>query len=69
MRNGLCTAWLRHTAATAWTRTVDAARAARHDPTTRAALLEALRGLSWVLRKRERIPQAIEEGLARLERG
>jgi len=69
LRNGLWTAWLRRAPATAWTRTVDAVRAARHDPTTRAALLEALRGLPWVLRKRQRIPLAIEDGLARLERG
>ena len=69
MRNGLWTAWLRRTPATAWARTREAMRAARDDPATRAALLEALRGLPWVLRKRERIPVTIEDGLARLERG
>lgn len=68
-RNGLWTAWLRRTPATAWARTGDALRAARGDPTTRAALLDALWGLPWVLRKREPIPLTIEDGLARLERG
>lgn len=68
-RNGLWTAWLRRTPATAWARTREALRAAREDPAARAALLDALRGLPWVLRKRERIPLSIENGLARLERG
>lgn len=68
-RNGLWTAWLRRTPATAWARTRDALHEARHDPTARAALLDALRGLPWVLRKRKRIAVSIEDGLARLERG
>lgn len=68
-RNGLWTAWLRRTPSTVLAQTRAAVRAARHDPTARAALIDALRGLPWVLRKRERIPAPIEDGLARLERG
>jgi GT2 family glycosyltransferase len=68
-RNVLWTAWLRRTPATAWTRTREAFGAARHDAAARAALLEALRGLPWALRRRERIPRSIEDALARLERG
>ncbi len=68
-RNGLWTAWLRRAPATAWSLTRAAIAAARHDPASRDALFEALRGLPWVLRKRRRIPRTIETGLARLERG
>ena len=68
-RNGLWTAWLRRAPATAWALTRAAMTTARHDAATRDALLEALRGLPWVLRKRRRIPHTIETGLARLERG
>jgi GT2 family glycosyltransferase len=68
-RNGLWTAWLRRAPAAAWACTRAALHAARSDPTARAALLDAVRGLPWVLRKRQRIPGSIEAGLARLERG
>jgi hypothetical protein len=39
-----------------------------HDPTARAVLLDAVRGLPWVLRNRRRVRPTIEEELASLER-
>lgn len=68
-RNVLWTAWLRRAPSAAWARTRQALWAARHDATARAALLEAVRGLPWALRKRRRVPLVIEEALERLERG
>jgi GT2 family glycosyltransferase len=67
-RNDLWTAWLRRRPKTAWERTRNALRAARHDPTARAALLDAVRGLPRVLRNRHRVPPTIEQELASLER-
>jgi hypothetical protein len=59
-RNDLWTAWLRRPPTPALRATADVATT---DP---PALLEALRGLPWVLRERRRLPAAVERDLRRL---
>jgi GT2 family glycosyltransferase len=67
-RNALWFAWLRRHPRTALDRTLVALKRARTDPAMRAPLVEALRGLPWIVRERRRVPPAIEDGLRLLDR-
>jgi len=66
LRNRLWTTWLRHRPTCAFAATTAAARAAKRDPVARAALLDALRGVAWILRERRPIPRAVERLVDRL---
>ncbi len=77
LRNGLWAAWRRRRLPGAVRRTralLGASAAASgtnsgwRDPATRAGLMEALRGLPWVLRERRPLPPAVEAAVRRLER-
>ncbi|AXB42390.1 glycosyltransferase family 2 protein [Amycolatopsis albispora] len=68
IRNTLWTLWLRRPARSVWRRTVDVLGSAPRDRHTVAAVLEALRGLPWVLRSRRVVPDPVEAGLRELER-
>jgi GT2 family glycosyltransferase len=69
VRNELWTSWLRRPARTACRQTLRAARVALRDPATRAGLLQAARGLPWVLRERRPVTAEIEADLRRLADG
>ncbi len=66
LRNRLWTTWLRHRATCALAATAAAARAAKRDPVARAALLDALRGLIWILRERRPVSLDVERLVDRL---
>ena len=66
-RNALWFAWLRRHPRTALGRTMTALAHARTDPATRAAVIEALRGLPWVIRERRRLPRRVESALRLLD--
>jgi GT2 family glycosyltransferase len=68
-RNQLWTSWLRRPARAALGQTVRTARAALRDPAIRAAVLEAARGLPWVLMERRPVTAEVEAGLRRLAGG
>lgn len=61
LRNRLWTALLRFSSAGAWRTLVHYARAAAADRVARAALVDAIRGLPWVLRERRPIPRDLEQ--------
>jgi GT2 family glycosyltransferase len=67
-RNALWFAWLRRRPGAALRCTLIAIVAARHDPSARAAIVEALRGLPWILRERRPIPAGLEQSLCLLDR-
>jgi GT2 family glycosyltransferase len=56
LRNALWTSWMRMPAGRALGDTAALARAARTDPAARRAVVGALRGLPWTLRRRHRVP-------------
>ena len=60
LRNRLWTAWLRRSARGAWRATLALVREARHDPVARAALKDAMFGLSWVMRERRPVHRRVE---------
>lgn len=66
-RNDLWTSWLRRPARSAGRQTLIALRAAARDPAARAGLLDAFRGVGWVLRERRVVPAHLEAALRRLE--
>jgi GT2 family glycosyltransferase len=59
-RNDLWTTWLRRPVPVAAAATVDVARRAVRDSSSRAVLSGALRGLPWVVRERRPVPAAVE---------
>ena len=67
-RNDLWTAWLRRRPGVAIGAFAGALRSAAGDDVTRAALLDALRGLWWVLPERRRISAELEHALDQLDR-
>jgi hypothetical protein len=67
MRNAFWSAWLRRPPGSALRCTARLLAQARHDPDTRRGLVEGLRGLPWVLRKRRPVPPRLERGLRLLE--
>jgi GT2 family glycosyltransferase len=67
IRNTLWTLWLRRPWSAVARRTVDVLRSAPADRTTVGAVVEALRGLPWVLAERRVVPAHVEDGLKALE--
>jgi len=63
LRNALWFAWLRRPARAAIDATARALCDARTDAAHRRALIEALRGLPWALRRRRVVPRKVEDGL------
>lgn len=61
LRNRLWTALLRFSAANAWRTLLRYASVAAADPVTRAALIDAMCGLPWILRERRPIPRDLEQ--------
>jgi GT2 family glycosyltransferase len=68
-RNDLWTSWLRRPARDVRRQTLRSARAATSDPAVRAGLLEAARGLRWVLAERRPLTDRVEADLRRLAAG
>jgi GT2 family glycosyltransferase len=68
-RNDLWTSWLRRPARDVRRQTLRTARAALRDPAVRAGLLEAARGLPWVLTERRPLTAKVEADLRRLAAG
>lgn len=67
IRNTLWTLWLRRPVRSALRRMVTVLGSAPRDRATVAAVVEALRGIPWVLRNREVVPAGVERGLVLLE--
>jgi GT2 family glycosyltransferase len=67
LRNGLWVAWLRRPPARALAATWHVGRRAHRDPAHRGAFGDALRGLPWALRARERVPWELERALVKLD--
>lgn len=67
VRNDLWTAWLRRPPRSALRRTVRVLGVARTDPAALLGAVDALRGLRWVVRNRDRVPAWLEEQLATVE--
>ena len=67
IRNTLWTLWLRRPVRSAARHTLDILGSAPKDAATFGAVLEALRGLPWVLSERRVVPAAVERGLRSLE--
>lgn len=68
IRNDLWFTWLRRPLPTAVRHTLPVVRAALRDADVRAGLIEALKGLPWVLRKRRILPRHVENDLRALDR-
>ncbi|MDP8949369.1 MAG: glycosyltransferase [Actinomycetota bacterium] len=68
IRNDLWFIWLRRPIASALRRTVGLLRTLPRDTVSLVGLIEALRGLPWVLEKRRVVPSHVEQGLRALER-
>jgi GT2 family glycosyltransferase len=66
-RNELWFTWLRRRPQTSLGRTLRAARAALRDPAARTALLQAFRGIGWVVADRRPLPEWLEAQLLQLE--
>ena len=67
-RNALWCAWLRRPLPSALRRSIRLALPALHDRPGRAGVIEAVRGLPWVVRERRPVPACIEADLRTLER-
>lgn len=67
IRNTLWTTWLRRPAPVALRRTATLLRQLPRDRTTAAALVEAVRGVPWVLRERRVVPPEVEAALRTLD--
>jgi N-acetylglucosaminyl-diphospho-decaprenol L-rhamnosyltransferase len=67
LRNALWVTWLRRPAGIAATRTLEMLRGSPRDRHTARALVEAVRGLPWILRERRVSPPNVEAMRRRLE--
>ena len=67
-RNALWTTWLRRPAGRALTTTLRVGRSALRHPAERAGLVQAVRGLPWVVRQRRVVPDEVEARIRLLER-
>ncbi|PWV55426.1 glycosyltransferase family 2 protein [Nocardiopsis sp. L17-MgMaSL7] len=63
IRNTLWTAWLRRAPCGAFAHTRAVLGSVPPDLTSALAVIDALAGLPWVLRERERVPAHVEDGL------
>ncbi len=68
VRNALWFAWLRRSAGTAAHHTLRTFAQALHDAEARSGLLQAMRGVPWVLRERRVVPDRVENQLRMLDR-
>jgi len=68
VRNALWVAWLRRPLSSALARSIAILRQARYTEAALYGLLDALRGLPWVLRRRRVIPPRVEALCALLEK-
>ena len=68
VRNNLWFVWSRRPLTSALRRTIGLLRTLPRDAAARAGLIEALRGLPWVLRERQEVPHHVERRLRALER-
>jgi GT2 family glycosyltransferase len=66
-RNGLWVAWMRRPLTSAVAHTLRVARQGLGDPYVRSGLIEAARGLTWVLGKRRVVPPRVEQAIRTLE--
>lgn len=66
-RNALWTAWLRRRLPGAVRRTVQLGRGVRRDAAVRAGFLDAVRGVPWVLRRRDPVAPGLEAALRLME--
>jgi GT2 family glycosyltransferase len=66
-RNALWFAWLRRHPRTALGHTLTVLPQVQRNPATRAAFIEALRGLPWIVRERRRLPGPVERALRLLD--
>lgn len=66
VRNGLWSAWLRRPPGGVARQTLSLLPAALGDPAARAGVLDAVRGLPWVLRERRPVPSELETALRAL---
>jgi GT2 family glycosyltransferase len=67
-RNRLWVFWMRRPARHALAETARVARHATRDVVARRAVVEAVRGLPWALRRRRVVPPAVERQIRQLER-
>lgn len=67
VRNGLWTTWLRRRPLGALRATASSVRHALDDRAARAGVVDAVRGLPWVLRERTPLPRPLERDRARLD--
>ncbi|MDP9023231.1 MAG: glycosyltransferase [Actinomycetota bacterium] len=67
IRNTLWFTWLRRPAPAAMRRTLTLARQVPKDRVSLAAFADAVRGLPWIVRERERVPPHVERGLRALQ--
>jgi GT2 family glycosyltransferase len=67
-RNALWFSWLRRPPRPALGHTLTVLSHARRDPAARAAFVEAVRGLPWIVRERRRLPGQVEAALRLLDR-
>lgn len=66
-RNALWTAWLRRRLPGAVRRTVQLGCGIRHDAAVRAGFLDAVRGVPWILRRRDPVAPGLEADLRLME--
>ncbi|GAB3657996.1 glycosyltransferase family 2 protein [Glycomyces tarimensis] len=67
IRNTLWTQWLRRPARSAMRRSLEVLRSSPADAVTAGAVLDAVRGAPWVLRRRRVLPPSLEASLLLLE--
>lgn len=67
LRNELWFAWTRRRARTALRRTLAVLSSGLRDPVVAGAIVDAVRGGSWVRRARRPVPQEVEDALALLD--
>ncbi|MBC5806204.1 MAG: glycosyl transferase [Candidatus Eremiobacter antarcticus] len=66
LRNALWTAWLRRPLPTALRRTATLVKEAADDPVVSAGVVDAIKGLPWVLLQRRPVPAEVETALQML---
>ncbi len=68
IRNALWFTWLRRPIPSALRRTVGLLQTLPRDTASSRALIDALRGLPWIMRRRRVVPQHVESGLRALDK-
>jgi GT2 family glycosyltransferase len=68
LRNALWVTWLRRPFGSVWRETKNALAHVWFDPGLRPAVVEALRGVGWILRRRRKLSTRVESEIRLLER-